>query len=214
MSGKTRPYRAPGREARARRTRAGILSAGHDAFARRGFSATIGEVADLAGVSRATVELAFGTKAALLDAIVDVALAGDDEPVPVLERSWVRDLAPASVADFLAAAAGGFAAGARRVSPLLRALEEGASGNASLTELNERLSRQRTVMAAWVVDGVVGRGALARDLTPGQAREVVLVLIDPVVHGRMLVDWTWTVDRLSSWLARSFQRLLVDPGAT
>ena len=96
MSGKPRRYSAPGREAQARRTRARIVAAAHEAFARRGFAATIREVAEAAQVSPATVELVFGTKAALLDAVVDVALAGDDEPVPVLERGWVHALAEVS----------------------------------------------------------------------------------------------------------------------
>ena len=90
MSGKPRRYSAPGREAQARRTRARIVAAAHESFARHGFAATIREVAEAAQVSPATVELVFGTKAALLDAVVDVALAGDDEPVPVLERGWVH----------------------------------------------------------------------------------------------------------------------------
>ena len=55
----------------------GIVAAAHDAFARRGFAATIREVAEAAHVSPATVELVFGT-AALLDAVVDVALAGSN----------------------------------------------------------------------------------------------------------------------------------------
>ena len=36
----------------------------------------------------AAVELAFPTKSDLLKAAIDVAIAGDDEPVPVLERPW------------------------------------------------------------------------------------------------------------------------------
>ena len=39
-------------------------------------------------MSVATVELLFGTKVALLKAAIDVAIAGDDEPVAVLDRAW------------------------------------------------------------------------------------------------------------------------------
>ena len=38
-----------------------------------------------------TVELLFGTKAQLLHVVIDVAVAGDDEPVPVLSRAWAAD---------------------------------------------------------------------------------------------------------------------------
>ena len=36
------------------------------------------------------VELVFGTKRELLKTVVDIATAGDDEPIPVSERDWVR----------------------------------------------------------------------------------------------------------------------------
>ena len=45
-------------------------------------------IAAAAGVAVPTVELGFGTKARLLKAAIDVAIAGDDEPVPVLDRAW------------------------------------------------------------------------------------------------------------------------------
>ncbi len=41
-------------------------------------------------MSVAAVELAFPTKPDLLKATIDVAIAGDDEPVPVLERPWAE----------------------------------------------------------------------------------------------------------------------------
>ena len=37
-----------------------------------------------------TVELVFGTKRELLKNVVDIATAGDDEPIPVSERDWIR----------------------------------------------------------------------------------------------------------------------------
>ena len=129
MSGKPRRYsRQAGTQAR--RTGSDRRS-GSRVIARRG-TATIREVAEAAQVSPATVELVFGTKAALLDAVVDVALAGDDEPVPVLERGWVHALAEVSAADFLDAMATGFAAGAGRVAPVLAALDEGSARQPAL----------------------------------------------------------------------------------
>ena len=211
MSGKPRRYSAPGREAQARRTRARIVAAAHEAFTRRGFAATIREVAEAARVSPATVELVFGTKAALLDAVVDVALAGDDEPVPVLERGWVHALAEVPATDFLDAVATAFAAGAGRVAPVLAALDEGSARQPALEELANRLRRQRTTMARWVVANLTSRSALVPDLTPDDAVETVLVLIDPLLHRRLLVERGWTVERLATWLGRSLRRLLLPP---
>src|SRR6202012_860568 len=49
---------------------------------------TMKAVAAAAGVSVPTVEAAFGTKARLLKAAIDVATAGDDAPVAMLDRAW------------------------------------------------------------------------------------------------------------------------------
>jgi AcrR family transcriptional regulator len=73
-----RPYRQKKRAANAASTRARILRAARQLFEREGlFGVTLDEVADRAGVSRATVFQVFGTKAALLDA---VAAQAEDSP--------------------------------------------------------------------------------------------------------------------------------------
>ena len=88
-------YRAAGspRAEQVRTTRQRVLGAARDLFLRRGFAgATIEAVAHRAGVSPQTVYNVVGGKAALLKAVYDVALAGDDEPVPMIERPIARAL--------------------------------------------------------------------------------------------------------------------------
>lgn len=65
-----RPYRQKKRAASAASTRARIVRAGRELFEREGlFGAGIDDVAQRAGVARATVFQIFGSKAGLLDAI-------------------------------------------------------------------------------------------------------------------------------------------------
>jgi AcrR family transcriptional regulator len=45
-----------------------------------------------AGVSPETIYATFRNKRSLLSALLDVAIAGDDAPVPILERPWVQQL--------------------------------------------------------------------------------------------------------------------------
>ena len=209
MTDERRRYRAPERQAQARRTRLRVLSAAHDLFAQSGWAATMREVAARAEVSLATVELLFGTKAALLDAVVDVALAGDDDDTPVLARAWVRELGTLPAPDFLGGCAAAFAAGAGRVSPVLGALDGGAVRHPALVDLAARMRRQRAVMAAWVVTGVVARQALSGALAEPEAIDTVLVLIDPRLQRRLLIEEGWPVSRLAAWTGRSFRRLLL-----
>ena len=68
-----------------------IIEAAGRLFVERGYVATsIDAVAEAAGVGRATVFTSVGGKAALLKAAYDVAVVGDDEPIPLPERPWAR----------------------------------------------------------------------------------------------------------------------------
>src|SRR5689334_1782508 len=88
-----RSYESPARREQARTTRRSVLRAAGELFRERGYaSTTIGAIAAAAGVSAETVYAAFGSKLALLAELIDVSIAGDDRPVPVLERDWVAAL--------------------------------------------------------------------------------------------------------------------------
>ena len=53
---------------------------------------TVAAIAAEAGVVVQTLYLSFGSKVAILRAAHDVAVVGDDTPVPVLQRPWVAEL--------------------------------------------------------------------------------------------------------------------------
>src|ERR1700712_4570364 len=124
----SRSYRSAGREERARLTRRRIIEAASAVFLARGYSGTtIRSIAAHADISVPTVELLFGTKAALLKTAIDVAIAGDDEPVPVLERDWtVAALAARSAEEFLTIGSGVIAAAQARSAGLVLAVFEGS----------------------------------------------------------------------------------------
>ncbi|HYY17440.1 MAG TPA: TetR family transcriptional regulator, partial [Streptosporangiaceae bacterium] len=87
--GSRRRYQSARRQEQARRTRARICAAATAQFLATGYTGTtIKAVAAAAGVSVPTVEGAFGTKARLLKAAIDVATAGDDDHVAMLDRPW------------------------------------------------------------------------------------------------------------------------------
>src|SRR5918997_474080 len=86
----SRPYDSSRRRAQARQTRAAILEAARARFLERGYATTtVGEIAADVGVSVETVYKAFANKAGLLKAMFDVAIVGDDEPIPLQEREMV-----------------------------------------------------------------------------------------------------------------------------
>src|SRR3954471_18080853 len=84
----------PGRQARSRATRARIVAAATRLFVRDGYlTTTMAAIAAEAEVAVQSLYLGFGSKLGILSAALDVAIAGDDEPVPLLQRGWARELA-------------------------------------------------------------------------------------------------------------------------
>ena len=82
-----RRYDSARRQEQARQTRRAILDAAGRLFVDPGYAATpLTAVAAEAGVAVQTVYAVFGSKRQLLSDLVDVTLAGDDEPVALPDR--------------------------------------------------------------------------------------------------------------------------------
>ncbi len=207
-----RPYRSPVRQAQARRTRARILEAATEAFRSHGYpGTTVAAVAAGAGVSVAAVELAFPTKPDLLKAAIDVAIAGDDEPVPVLERPWaVAARAATDPATFVDAVATVLVPAAERSDALVLAALEGARSDDRLVPLAEQLSAQRAVTAGWIVESLADKTPLRAGLDRTQAVDIVWLLMDPAVFDRLTIARQWPPDRFGRFFADSLLRLLTE----
>jgi AcrR family transcriptional regulator len=206
-----RTYRSNRRAAQARRTRQRVLDAATAVFLARGYAgATIPAIATGAAVSVATVEALFGTKARVLKAAIDVAIAGDDEPVAVLDRSWAAAaLAAEGVDELLSIVAGVIGPAQVRSAGLVLAVFEGASTETELAALAARMTAQRAGTAEWLVDALTRKAPLRAGCTRREAVDTVWVLMDPAVFDRLTRQRHWTRERYQDWFARSVRRLLV-----
>ena len=206
-----RPYRSALRAGRARATRAAILDAAHALFVARGYAATsVRAVATTAGVSVPTVEQHFGTKRALLKTVLDVTKAGDDEPVPLLDRDPARAALTAPTSDaFLARIAAEIGTVAARTGPLHDVLAAAASGDTEIAGLAREIDAQRRTVASWLVDGLRTRGGLRPGLSSTHAVDVVWTLLDPALHRRLTRDCGWSTGEYADWLADGIGRLVV-----
>ena len=207
-----RPYRSPRREEQARRTRARICAAATGQFLAAGYAGTtIKAVAAAAGVSVPTVEAAFGTKARLLKAAIDVATAGDDAPVAMLDRPWAaRARAAAGPESFVAEFAAVLTASAERAAGLvLAALDAGPKlRDPGIAAVAAQMTTQRETMAAWLVDGLRHRAALRPGLDRAEAIDTVWLLMDPAVFTRLTGTRGWPPARFQAWFAAAVLRLL------
>ena len=207
---KPRRYRSPRREQQARETRARIITAAAARFLSDGYApTTLRAVAADAGVALPTLELGFRTKAALLKAVIDAAIAGDDQPVPMLARAWARraDANPGAPA-FVAVFARQLADSAHRGAGLTLVALEAARVDADIAATASQLMYQRRVMASWLVDGIRRRSQLRAGLSRAAAIDTIWVLMDPALYCRLTGDCGWTSARYGRWFADATLRLV------
>jgi AcrR family transcriptional regulator len=168
-------------------------------------------IAAAAGVSVASIELAFGSKARLLKAAIDVAIAGDHDPVAVLDREWAAAAGTTtSVHDFLTAVGRTLRPAMTRSAGLVLAAYDAAGTDPALRELAGQLSAQRAATVAWIIDGVRDRAALRDGITRQHAIDQVWLLIDPAVYHRLTRYRGWSPARYEKWLTDTVIRLLLD----
>lgn len=205
-----RGYVSATRNERAQNTRKRVIEAATQLFVEQGYATTTMRViAAAAGVSVPTVELLFGTKAQLLHVVMDVAVAGDDEPVPVLSRAWAADAqSTRDLVDFLSAVAQVLCEAQARSAGVMLAAYEAAASDLDIHVLiaDRELQRQRT--AGWIVDGVMARAMLRPELDRTAAIDTVWLLMDPVIFSRLTRNRAWSTDRYASWFADSVTQLL------
>ncbi len=162
-----RSYHSPVRAEAAQRTRRVIVAAASELFVERGYTAaSLREVAEVAGVARPTVAAAFGSKPALLRQVLDEALAGDDEPVPVAQRPWFAPVWQAGdPRAVLTAYAGVCTVIGRRAARIFEVVHRAAGEGAEIAELWATLTRNRRAGAEMVVRRAVEMGPLRAGLT-------------------------------------------------
>ena len=205
-----RNYRSARRQQQAAQTRARICAAATGQFLAAGYAGTtVKAVAAAAGVSVPTVEAAFGTKARLLKAAIDVATAGDDAPVAMLDRAWaIRAEAAPDPEGFVTEFAAVLTASAERAAGLILAALDAAPLDEEIGAVATQMAAQREVMAAWLVDGLARRAALRPGLDRAEAVDTVWLLMDPVVFTRLTGPRGWPPARFRVWFAASVLRLL------
>jgi AcrR family transcriptional regulator len=212
-----RSYDATGRQEQARQNRRRIIDAAIALFSDRGYAGVpLTEIAKAAGVSIQTVYAAFGTKVALLKEAVDVGLAGDDEPVPVMQRdSAKRMLAEPSPYRALAMYAGRVREVSERAGGLLLAATAAASSDPTVAELVADLDGQRLRGMAMIAESIADKarraGCLADGVTEEDIRDTLWVFNSPQISGLLLRQREWSPDRFEAWLTRTWTRLLLDP---
>jgi AcrR family transcriptional regulator len=206
-----RPYRSPLRAMQASQTRRSIIDAATRLFVDAGYGATsVDAIAETAGVSRATVFAAVGSKAALLKSAYDVALVGDDEPVSLPDRAAARAIrAEPDPRRYLELYAGLVAELGGRVAAVYEAVRGAASAGREVRPVWDKIQQERRIGAAHVVADTASKGPLRDGIDEESAADIVWVLNDPGLYHLLVNVRGWPADRYREWVAASLQRELI-----
>jgi AcrR family transcriptional regulator len=205
-----RRYDNSRRQAQVRATRLTVIEAAQRLFTEHGYPATtIEAIAEAAEVPLPTLYRLFGSKRALLAAVLDTSFGGDDQPIAFGDRPAVRaaraETDPAKMVTAFARIAREFM---ERSSAIQHVLATAAQVDADAAGLLAEIRRQRHTGQSRIVAALDAAGALDPGLDKTEAADIVYALLSPDVHRILTVERGWPADRYEHWIARSLSALL------
>ena len=209
MTGIDAERRLGGRAVQVRETRHRIVDAALRLFVEHGYMpTTMSAIAREAGVAVQTLYLAFGSKSRILAAALDVAIVGDDEPVPLIERPWVHDLRAEedgcrAVALMCREVAQLFC----RVAPLHVAIRA-ATGDADVARLLEQDQQSRYATQRQFVLILAEKPGFNAEMGEERASDLVYGLLSEAVYLLFCGDRGWAVESWADWVAATLSSQL------
>lgn len=196
-----------------RATRRRIIDAAAALFIEHGYATTtLEQVAERAGVAVQTVYFHYGNKRTLLKEAVDLAAAGDDEPVPVLERPWNEAMHAADDVDgVLSIWARNGAEIFERIAPIMGVVRDAAVVDAEMAEQWSTNESQRLTAFRELAALLDDRGDLRADLDVEQATDLVFALNSVEVYLLLTRSRGWTTEQWERWLTQTLRASLVEP---
>lgn len=180
-----------------------ILAEALRLFVAKGYQGTtIEAIARGAGVAVQTVYFVFGNKRTLLKHLVDRNVAGDDQPIPTLERGWVREAIeepdPHRHLRIQVRAAGEIY---RRVAPLLDVMR-GAAFDEEVAELWRTNQKQRRTVQRRLITALAKKRPLANGLTIARATDISYTTLGPELFHILVTERGWSVTEWERWTLR------------
>lgn len=200
-------------QARTRLARRAVIDAASALFIRRGYSGTtIEAISDAADVPQATVYRLFSSKQGILKAIIDVSIAGDDDPIPVAARPRVRELLGAEDPRRRLAGLAAISVDINtRTAPMLRVLMSAADSDPEAAVILDELGRQRRAGQSSVATSLAQSAALRAGMQADDAADLIHALASPELYRLLVIERNWSADRYERWLADTLASQLCPP---
>lgn len=208
-----RRYESRQRQQQAAQTRGAILAAAATLFVDPGYAATpLTAVAAEAGVAVQTVYKVFGSKRSLLSALVDVTVAGDDEPVPLPQRPFVAEIAALPDArDKLARYAEHLTATHERMAGVMLALAGAATADPDAAAIWRKNLDERRLGMTMFARELAGTGQVRPEHTVETVADVLWLAMDVRNYDWLVRERGWTPDRFRRWYVDTVAAAVLTP---
>ncbi|MCU1464418.1 MAG: TetR family transcriptional regulator [Actinomycetia bacterium] len=206
-----RAYDASRRREQARESRRAMLDAARRLFLAHGYAdTTMPMIAEEAGVSVQTLYKAFENKPGLVKALVDVALVGDDEPAPMMEREFVqRNMAEPDARKKLLDYGAHLAEIAPRAQPILLVVRDAAAVDGGAAEVWQRLQAERLTGMTHFAQHLKSERFLRRGVSVAEARDVLWAHNSVELWDLLVRQRGWTPARYGRWIANQLVAALL-----
>jgi AcrR family transcriptional regulator len=207
-----RRYESARRQEQARQTRQAILTAAGKLFVDPGYAATpLTAVAAEAGVAIQTVYAVFGSKKRLLSALVDVTIAGDDEPTALPDRPFVADIQalPDPRAKLARYAVHLTEVNARQAAVMLALAGAASADPDAATIWRKNLDERRHGMTMFATE-LIATGQTGPDHTVDTVTDVLWLAMDVRNYDYLVRQRGWTSQQYQRWYVDTVTAAILD----
>lgn len=198
-----RRYDSTRRRQQAQQNRHAVLAAARRRFLAQGYAATtVAEIARDAGVSVETVYKAFATKAGVLKALFDVSVAGDDEPIPMVQRDVIQNVINATEATRkLEIYAEHLASTMPRSASVQLLARDGAASSPDAAEVWKQIRHETLTAMGMFATDLADTGQLR--VSARQARDVLWTYHAPELYELLVLERGWSSGRYGKFIAQA-----------
>lgn len=189
-----------------------IAGAATALFLQRGYRATtIADLAVEADVAIQTIYNVVGSKAEVLNLVLDQAVSGSEAPRPVPEFMRERTEKLTDAGDIIVVLADWFVEVHARSGAVFRMIREAAAVDAEVAvferEREDRRMANYRMPARLMIEKSPGRCRLGEE----EAAAAIWSLAHPRVYGKLVSEGGWSPERYRQWLVAALTGALLEP---
>jgi AcrR family transcriptional regulator len=207
-----RAYNADGRRAQGSATRLAVLKVARELFLANGYTGTsIPAVARAANVSPELIYKTLGPKPALLKAVFDVSVVGDDNPITLEDRDVIKQLqADDDGPHIIATYAAFYAKTQARTAPISSLARQAAAADPQAAEVWDQMNAERLTGMTHFAADLHRKRLLRKGLSPHKARDILWAYTSVELYELLVISQNWTLRAFRDFITQALSAALLD----